>query len=436
MLKNILTLLTGTLFAQAVTILASPILSRFYTPDDFGAAALYASLVGAGTIVATGSFEQGILLPRHKLTAYHVALVSLLCSMVFFVVSLLVVICFHDEICCWLNNPDFGIWLYLVPGGILVSAMGNIMQYWSNRNKEYKRLASVRMAQSLVTTGLNLVMGVRKFITGGLIIGTFVGAFTSVILLWREIRRDTRALPISKQRLWGAMHRYRDFPRYTMISLLFNNMSASMPVFLLGVFFSPEVVGWYAMANRCVSLPMSVIGGSTAQVYVQQSAELRWQPEKLRQLTEMVFNKLLLLSMLPFAVLFGFGDYIFAFVFGENWRFAGEYAQILCPWLVFVFIGSPISSLLMVLDKQKESLIFNLSIFALRLLALVIGGYFMADAKITLMLYSGVGFCLWVGLQGYIQRLAGISLGKSIRAIVLYILIPFGAVWLLRILCL
>lgn len=318
----------------------------------------------------------------------------------------------------------------------MVSAVGNIMQYWSNRNKAYKRLASVRMAQSLVTTGLNLVMGVRKFITGGLIIGTFVGAFTSLILLWREIRRDTQALPISKKRLWGAMHRYRDFPRYTMISLLFNNMSASMPVFLLGVFFSPEVVGWYAMANRCVSLPMSVIGGSTAQVYVQQSAELRWQPEKLRQLTEMVFNKLLLLSMLPFAVLFGFGDYIFAFVFGENWRFAGEYAQILCPWLVFVFIGSPISSLLMVLDKQKESLIFNLSIFALRLLALVIGGYFMADAEITLMLYSGVGFCLWGGLQGYIQRLAGISLGKSIQAIVLYILIPFGAVWLLRILCL
>ena len=435
MLRNILTLLTGTLFAQAVTILASPILSRLYNPDDFGVSALYAALVGAGTIVATGSLELGILLPRQERTAYHVAMASVICSFAFGIISFIIVCLLHDEICLWLNNPYFDVWLYLVPFGIVISAVSGVIQYWINRHKEYKLMTSVRMAQSMITVGLNLILGMRKFITGGLVIGAFVGSLAGVMLLWSHVRQNVHDFVLNRSKLLGVISRYKDFPRYNMFSQLLNNLSASLPVFMLGIFFSPEVVGLFAMANRCVSLPMSVIGGSTAQVYVQQSAELRWQPEKLRYLTELVFSKLLMLSMLPFTVLFGFGDYIFAFLFGDNWRIAGEYAQILCPWLVFVFIGSPISSLLLVLDRQKESLIFNVSIFILRLLAFVVGGYYMADAEVTLMLYSGVGFCMWVGLQGYIQRLAGIPLGKSVREIVLYIVVPFGAVWLLRILC-
>lgn len=432
MLKNILTLLTGTLFAQVVMILASPILSRFYNPDDFGVAALYASLMGVGTIVATGSLEQGILLPRQERTAYHVAMVSVICSFFFGIILLTIVCLLHDEICLWLNNPDFGIWLYLVPLGIVVTALANVMQYWSNRHKEYKRLASVRMAQSLVTVGLNLVLGVRKFVTGGLIIGTFAGSLAGVLLLWRHVRQDTRGFVLNRSKLLGVVSRYRDFPRYNMVSQLFNNLSASLPVFLLGMFFSPQVVGLYAMANRCVSLPMSVIGGSTAQVYVQQSAECRWDPDRLRELTENVFSKLLLLSMAPFSLLFGFGDYLFAFVFGEEWRLAGVYAQILCPWLVFVFVGSPISSLMLVLDRQRESLIFNVSIFTMRLASLAVGGYCLKDSLVTLVLYSGAGFLMWSGLLAYIQQLAGIPRKKSARSILCYVVLPFAFVWGIR----
>ena len=432
MLKNILTLLTGTFVAQAATILASPILSRFYNPDDFGVAALYASLVGAGTIVATGSLEQGILLPRRERTAYHVAVASAICSLAFGLLSMIIVYILYDEICLWLNNPDFGSWLYLVPVGILVAAVANIMQYWSNRHREYKRLASVRITQSLVTIGINLALGIRKIITGGLVIGTLVGSVAGGLLLWRHVRQETQGFVINKSRLWGVISRYHDFPRYNMVSQLFNNLSASLPVFLLGMFFSSQVVGLYAMANRCVSLPMSVIGGSTAQVYVQQSAECRWESDRLRDLTENVFNKLLLLSMAPFSLLFGFGDYLFAFVFGEEWRLAGVYAQILCPWLVFVFVGSPISSLLIVLGRQRESLIFNLSIFIMRLASLSIGGYCLKDSLATLVLYSGAGFLMWGGLLAYIQCLAGIPRRKSAKAIACYVVVPFIFVWGIR----
>jgi len=38
--KNVLTLMTGTTIAQAIPIAISPILTRIYTPEDFGVFAL------------------------------------------------------------------------------------------------------------------------------------------------------------------------------------------------------------------------------------------------------------------------------------------------------------------------------------------------------------------------------------------------------------
>jgi len=37
--KNVLTLMTGTTIAQAIPVAISPILTRLYTPEDFGVVA-------------------------------------------------------------------------------------------------------------------------------------------------------------------------------------------------------------------------------------------------------------------------------------------------------------------------------------------------------------------------------------------------------------
>lgn len=49
--KNVLTLITGTTIAQAIPIAISPILTRIYTPEDFGVFALFVSLVGFISVI-------------------------------------------------------------------------------------------------------------------------------------------------------------------------------------------------------------------------------------------------------------------------------------------------------------------------------------------------------------------------------------------------
>ena len=61
--KNVLTLMTGTTIAQAIPIAISPILTRIYSPEDFGVFVLYTAIVSLVTAISTGKYELAIMLP-------------------------------------------------------------------------------------------------------------------------------------------------------------------------------------------------------------------------------------------------------------------------------------------------------------------------------------------------------------------------------------
>ena len=55
-IKNILELATGTSIAQFIPILISPILTRIYTPEDFGLFALFIAITVMFGSIANGKY--------------------------------------------------------------------------------------------------------------------------------------------------------------------------------------------------------------------------------------------------------------------------------------------------------------------------------------------------------------------------------------------
>ena len=70
-LMNVLTLMTGTALAQILLIAISPILTRLYTPAEFGTFALFTSLTSAIAVVAAGRYELAVILPRRHTDAFN-----------------------------------------------------------------------------------------------------------------------------------------------------------------------------------------------------------------------------------------------------------------------------------------------------------------------------------------------------------------------------
>ena len=75
--RNVLTLMTGTTIAQAIPIAISPILTRIYTPEEFGIFALYMAFISIGAAIVTGKYEMAILLPKRNEYAKYLVVISI-----------------------------------------------------------------------------------------------------------------------------------------------------------------------------------------------------------------------------------------------------------------------------------------------------------------------------------------------------------------------
>ena len=76
--SDILKLVSGTAFAQIITILASPILTRLYSPEAFGFLAIFISITSIVGVIACMRYELAIMLPKSDEKAANLLALCLL----------------------------------------------------------------------------------------------------------------------------------------------------------------------------------------------------------------------------------------------------------------------------------------------------------------------------------------------------------------------
>jgi O-antigen/teichoic acid export membrane protein len=122
------------------------------------------------------------------------------------------------------------------------------------------------------------------------------------------------------------------------------------------------------------------------------------------------------LGLLPFALLTLLAPDAFKLIFGTQWETAGIYVRWLALWIFLVFVSSPLSSVYMVLEKQRLGFFVNLVMLTTRVLALVIGGM-SGSAMLTVQLFGATGLLLWIGNCLLILSMAGVSFSKILSGL-------------------
>jgi O-antigen/teichoic acid export membrane protein len=155
---------------------------------------------------------------------------------------------------------------------------------------------------------------------------------------------------------------------------LIDALSNQLPAYVIAWLFLESTLGQYGMAARVLSAPVALVGVAVGQWYLQYSArELSAPAERLDLLTS-TWRKLAWVGLIPFAVFTVAGDGIFAGVFGEPWRQAGEFAMILAPILYMKFVSTPTSGIYYQLGLQRLQLVFTALMTVLRPAAMYMGG--------------------------------------------------------------
>jgi len=370
--------MTGTTIAQAIPIAISPILTRIYTPEDFGVFALFLAIVTIFGSIANGRYELAIMLPKKDEEAINIFALGFIITCFISLILLILVILFNDYFTNLLGNKEISLWLYFVPIAVFLTGLFNILNYFNNRKKQYKDLAKANIIKSIVLAIVQLSIGFLKTGASGLVTGQiFSQVFANTKLLTNIIKDKALISKISKVKVFALAKRYKDFPKYSMWAILANSLSQNFTNILISSFYSIATLGFYSLVQRVLGMPSSLIGSSIGQVFFQQATKEKQQTAKAIKTFNSTVKKLIIIGLPSFGILFFIIEDLFAFVFGEDWRIAGTYAEILIPLFFIRFISSTVSGILTIYEKQKNELLINFFLITTSLLSILSFSEFM-----------------------------------------------------------
>ncbi len=409
-LKNVITLMSGTAIAQAIPVLISPILSRLYTPEDFGVLALFMSIAAVISVIATGRYELAIMLPKKKRDAYNVLALSLLFTFIVSVFTFILVVIFKKPVAIFFEEPGIEPWLYFLPIVVLFAGMYQAFNYWSTRHKTFKRNATGRVSQSTVMSATNIGMGVAKAGSSGLILGYILGQVVAALVLgWqtlihlKEIRKE-----ITRKEIIENAKKYKNFLKINTPHAFLDSLQNNGIIYLIMFFFSKLILGSYSFAFRVLKAPVGLIGNAIYQVFYQKATEALKNGQQIQPMVRRIYRNLFLIGFPVFFLLFLFARPVFAFVFGEEWKISGEIAQILMPWLFLNFIANPVSCIAIIMNKQREAMFITFVDITFKVIAIVIGGI-SNDFKLAFIIMSILCSALLIFSLYWFHKIAGIN---------------------------
>ncbi len=394
--QNILILMTGTTIAQAIPVVISPILTRLYTPEDFGLFAFFIAIVGLFSVVASGRYEQAIIISKKEDDAINIFALGFMILSLLSLLLLMIVLIFHNSLIIVLDNKDIEVWLYFIPVDVFFIGLFNLLTLFNSREKKYKDISKATVVKSIALAVFQLSIGFIKSGSIGLISGHIISQlFGNIRLLKNTFKNKNFFLKINVIKIIALSKKFKNFPLYQVPHSMLNSFSSNIPVYLFASYFTLSVVGFYSLSARIILTPMMIIAGSTAKVYNQRVSEIFRDKGDSYIFTIKVLTTLLKNIFMPFLLLIFFAPEIFAFVFGDTWREAGVYTQILSPWFFMVFFVSIISFVPSLLDMQKKALLLE-SIYTVLRVAAILFGMFLNDIYLAIFLFSMVGFFMLI----------------------------------------
>lgn len=382
----------GSGISQFIPILAIPILTRIYTPDEIGGLAVFIALFAILSIIAGGRYEYAVIMPdddRTGIRLLHIAaILSILSGTVLFVITML----FGGSISSALGIPFLAPWLWLLPLAVTGQGLFMTFSFGLNRVKSYQDISAGKISQTGSTAVIQILTGLSGWGLAGLVIGKTVGVIISAFWL---IARLAKKAPFFFARehshdLRCTALEYSNYPKYNAPHAFITNVSNNLPVILFVSFFTETIAGFYAMAIRASLAPVQIISTATGQVLGKRLAEKKHSGDDLHAYVKKVILYFSLVGLIPFGLLFIAGPTFFGLVLGSEWAITGVYVRIIIPFVFLTFVTQPLSYIPLLFEKQKKA--FGIYLFSLVLrMSGIFTGILMDSFYLSLGLYSITG---------------------------------------------
>ncbi|MBB78303.1 MAG: hypothetical protein CL844_04810 [Crocinitomicaceae bacterium] len=379
-LKSVLVLVSGTVLAQAIGYLVSPFLTRIYSAEEMGELGMYMRLVGFFSALATARFELAIPLPKSDNNSFLLYKLSLRITKMVLLSLMVLLILFYFIKPLRLNEFVFGVFTIV---STLFVVYINLGTNWSIRKSYFKKISHQRIINSFTANGLKWVFGIFSMGSFGLILATLIGFIFSSFGFIRHFFRLNNKFKsnYSIKRIKLLAIEYKQFPKVNLPHVLVDLGRDLLIALLIVVFFGKNIFGLFNHSYMILKLPMVIVGASIGQVFFNKCSILVQQGKSTYGLMRRTLIILFCLSIFPFSIIFFYGEPLFAFVFSIDWSQSGYYSEIMTIWLMMNFLISPISSLPLVLKRQREFFFIGLFASISQIICFVIYPFFWGGSE-------------------------------------------------------
>jgi O-antigen/teichoic acid export membrane protein len=431
---NVLKLASGATIAQVITLLTYPILSRLFLPEVFGVWQVFSAIVSVISPVVCLRYDAAVVLPHGDEEAANVFGVSLVAGLINSGLTAIIVGLAGETIVRLLKSPGLRSYLWLIPVAVLIHGLWRATYAWNTRTRRFGRASIAQVAGSATTSALPIGLAALGQANAGALVVTWVlGWVANTGVLAGQVWRDAWAL-FRRSIRWSGMlaglKRFRKFPLVDTWGTLINAIALQLPPLMLAAFFSETVVGYYSPAYRVIVMPLTLVGYAIVPVFLQRASEVRDKPGKLARTVELIFSCLVALGLFPSILLTIGGRELFMVALGRNWGEAGVYAQILAPWMFFLFLSVPLSTLFTALERQEYAFVAQLVIFLTRAVALTVGGL-LQNIYLALGIWSFTGVLVYGGFAIWNAVLAGVPFRLAMRILLRHALYGIPALAIL-----
>lgn len=390
--QDILKISSGSALSQLIVFLAAPLISRLYDPAHYGSAAVLLSLITVLSTVATLRFNNAIVLPLRDHKAKCIFSLCLFCTCCVSIFFFLLALCLPQQVFLSISvAPELMPFVWLVPVAIFFNGVNETIVAWATREKKFGRYALANIVSS--TSSVSCRIGGGFWIGSStlvLVVSRIIACAVNSCVIWAGLRGKDSWISLDSKKIRELFDEYKDFPLYSASTGLLNTFGKQLPIICLGGMFTPEVVGFYALATTIIQQPIVFIGNAVRKVFFQRSAALlaEGQVGVLRRQFGGLNKKMALGALPPFLLLFFYSDSLIPFVLGDKWLHSGRYVQYLSPWLYVWFLTPASMAMLVALRKQAFLFYFQNILLACRALSLIVGGLVFSSADVSIILFS------------------------------------------------
>ncbi|MDO4987917.1 MAG: oligosaccharide flippase family protein [Synergistes sp.] len=405
----------GTIAAYGLDVLFMPVLSRVYSPEDFGVLSVTASAVSLLMPFSTMRYYLSIVLPKTRRYTGATIVLSCVLAAIFSFLLFSILLLFGGRICTFFGMGKITDCSLFIPLWIFFYAVFMIFTQLAIRESEFGLIAETKIIQSLSDNIVKICTGMFGMKPFGLFVGTIIGYASAMSVIIKKLAGKNGLPGSCVTDVKRAALKYRKFPRYDVLTACINVAGTQLIPILVFTLFGARASGFFVAASKLLIVPLSLLGNGIGQVFLQRAVRAKYEGG-LAELTLKTYKTLLMFTTFPIAIFAIFAPHIFQTLLGAKWLAAGIYCRALAFYTIFSFCFMPISFVYSVSNEQDKYMRLEIfySILGIAVFLLVSRTGNPQFALLCLSITAGLGliFCAYCAMR--VVRVDGRNFFKTI----------------------